>query len=72
MGSSGICLFYSSNFVDNYCFFSCIQTIAVIPVLPHGVVQLGSYKVVSSFYCICSECMINLSVDAHGPADFLK
>ena len=30
-------------------FVSCLQTIAVIPVLPHGVVQLGSFFAVSTF-----------------------
>lgn len=33
----------------NYCIVLFSQTVAVIPVLPHGVVQIGSFLPVSPF-----------------------
>jgi len=54
-------MFHSSSYYPeldfNYCFlivdYYCLQTIAVIPVLPHGVLQFGSLLPVSLSQAFC-------------------
>jgi hypothetical protein len=38
-----------SSLFRNYCIVLFLQTVAVIPVLPHGVIQLGSFFPVNPF-----------------------
>jgi len=55
-------MFHSTSYYPEldfyYCFlivdYYCLQTVAVIPVLPHGVVQFGSLLPVSLSQAFCS------------------